>query len=380
MVWRGSSPIHPLTFKPEYIEALELGTKNTLLEDSLTVNGDIFYYNYTGYQISEIVDRTAINNNYDAHVEGAELESSWEPLPGLKFGLTGGYEATALAGGDQAVDLMDRTAGTPGWYVVKPFPHESVELHSCRLMSSRHSCNQSRPAIGVNSTACCSYAYHRARRSGHGLALCAEPHGVSITRLLASIKRRPAGYPGFNPATAPNNGEGFSKSLSGNQLPNAPHFTTSLMAEYTMPVSDDWAATFHTDFYWQSQQWARVFEDPIDKIHGYSNVNLALTLTSANGWQVMGYVKNVFDVTAITGDFLNSDDTGLTTNVFLTDPRLYGIRVTKRLDEDDSFWGSEYSGYDLFTGLFSDTDNGRPPIWIELGGELSKLDDATAAF
>ncbi len=32
---------------------------------------------------------------------------------------------------------------------------------------------------------------------------------------------------------------------------------------------------------------------------------------------------------AITGDFLNSDDTGLTTNVFLTDPKLIGIRVTK---------------------------------------------------
>jgi iron complex outermembrane recepter protein len=37
----------------------------------------------------------------------------------------------------------------------------------------------------------------------------------------------------------------------------------------------------------------------------------------------------VFDATAITGDFLNSDDSGLTTNVFLTDPRLYGVRVTK---------------------------------------------------
>ena len=57
--------------------------------------------------------------------------------------------------------------------------------------------------------------------------------------------------------------------------------------------------------------------------------NLALILTSAAGWQVMGYVKNVFNVTAITGDFLNSDDSGLTTNVFLTDPRLFGVRVTK---------------------------------------------------
>jgi iron complex outermembrane receptor protein len=37
----------------------------------------------------------------------------------------------------------------------------------------------------------------------------------------------------------------------------------------------------------------------------------------------------VFDVTAITGAFLNTDDTGLTTNVFVTDPRLYGLRITK---------------------------------------------------
>jgi hypothetical protein len=37
----------------------------------------------------------------------------------------------------------------------------------------------------------------------------------------------------------------------------------------------------------------------------------------------------VFDTTAITGAFLNSDDLELTTNVFLTDPRLFGIRLTK---------------------------------------------------
>ncbi len=68
---------------------------------------------------------------------------------------------------------------------------------------------------------------------------------------------------------------------------------------------------------------------PYDQIRGYSNVNLALILTGANGWQVLGHLKNVFNTTAITGDFLNSDDTGLTTNVFLTDPRLFGVRVTK---------------------------------------------------
>jgi hypothetical protein len=43
----------------------------------------------------------------------------------------------------------------------------------------------------------------------------------------------------------------------------------------------------------------------------------------------MVYVKNLVDNTAISGAFLNSDDTNLTTNVFITDPRLFGIRITK---------------------------------------------------
>ncbi len=119
----GQTPqiIHPLTFKPEFIDAFELGSKNTLLDGALTLNGDVFYYNYENYQISRIVDRTAINDNFDAHVKGAELEATWEPAPGLRFNFAGGYEDARLAKGDHSVDLMDRTAGNPDWMVVKPF-------------------------------------------------------------------------------------------------------------------------------------------------------------------------------------------------------------------------------------------------------------------
>ena len=69
-----AQPIHPLTFKPEFVDAFELGSKNTLLDGSLTFNADVFYYNYENYQISEIVDRTSINLNFDAHIKGAEVE------------------------------------------------------------------------------------------------------------------------------------------------------------------------------------------------------------------------------------------------------------------------------------------------------------------
>jgi len=328
---------HPLAFKPEFIDAYELGTKNTLLDGGLTLDGDIFFYNYTGYQISRIVDRTAINDNFNATVRGAELEATYEPLPGLKLNFAGGYEATRVDNGQSSIDLMDRAdvANHPDWMVVKPFV---TDASNCILpvsvvewiLKAMPGHGESVPAGGLEGA--CPNAYQNDLDPLTGLPYVPYPtYKIGLT----GENSVPAGYPGFNPADPvimkeTNNGEGFAKDLSGHELPNAPHFTTSLSADYTIPVSEDWAATLHSDFYWQSQSWARIFNDrPYDKIRGYSTTNVALILTSAAGWQVMGYVKNVFNVTAITGDFLNSDDSGLTTNVFLTDPRLYGVRVTK---------------------------------------------------
>ncbi len=67
-----SNATHPLTFKPEFVDAFEFGTKNTLLDGTMTFNGDVFYYKYQNYQISQIVDRTSVNLNFDATVKGAE--------------------------------------------------------------------------------------------------------------------------------------------------------------------------------------------------------------------------------------------------------------------------------------------------------------------
>jgi iron complex outermembrane receptor protein len=322
-------PIHPLTFKPEFVDAYELGTKNTLLDGGLTVNGDVFYYNYTGYQISRIVDRTAINDNFNAKVKGAEIEAMWEPVPGLKFNFAGGYEDTRVDNGQSSVDLMDRAdvANHPDWMVVRPFP---TQASNCILPTYVVSAIL-QAGDGLGLAVACGAAYNANLDPATVLPYVANPTQTACCFSgNEGLPYIPPGYPGFDPTTAPNGGAGWSKDLSGNELPNAPHFTASLSGEYTIPVSEDWAATLHSDFYWQSQSWARVFNDrPYDKIRGYSNVNLALILTSASGWQVMGYLKNVFDTTTITGDFLNSDDTGLTTNVFLTDPRLFGVRVTK---------------------------------------------------
>ncbi len=354
-------PIHPLTFKPEFVDAYELGTKNTLANGGLTLNGDVFFYNYKGYQISRIVDRTAINDNFDATVRGAELEAMYEPIPGLKFNFAGGYEDTRINNGQSSVDLMDRTAGRSDWIVMKPFV---TEASNCVLPDYVVASMVGVGGQGNGYASACGIAYHGgfdpvpANTGAIYVYNNGSPYWIDTgddsqthqSYPYATFNNSGISYPGFDPlagtpddpykgqntynghdyGSAPNNGAGFAKPLGGNELPNAPHFTASLSADYTLPLSEDWAATVHSDFYWQSQSWARVFNDrPYDKLRGYSNVNLALILTSAQGWQVMGYLKNVFDTTAITGDFLNSDDSGLTTNVFLTDPRLFGVRVTK---------------------------------------------------
>jgi len=349
-------PIHPLTFEPEYINAFELGSKNTLLDGALTINGNIFYYDYKGYQISEIVDRTSINLNFNAKVKGAEVEATYEPMPGLRFRFAGGYEKTRIANGSQSVDLMDRTAGNTDWMVFKPFvslPSNCVlPTYVVRAMMINYAnAGQGNPAVSACGNAYSDNrdpvtlgTYHAAWAGADNPAnnlVTGQPYytvvdfgtQANVDKGYPLTLNGPNGtelYHGFDPSSAPNGGAGFSKNLGGNELPNAPPLTASFSAEYSIPLTEDWAGTLRGDYYWQDYSWARVFNDkPYDRLRGYTNINLALILTSQNGWQVMGYVKNVLDTTAITGAFLNSDDSGLTTNVFITDPRLYGVRVTK---------------------------------------------------
>ena len=223
---------------------------------------------------------------------------------------------------------MDRTAGHPGWMVVKPFV---TQTSNCILPDDVVNEMLARPWRRSRSAALCLFVATTVYRflQSDPVTAIDDPIPASIRLPVRRAIHRQY-YAGFDPTTAPEQWRRLRQELGGNQLPNAPHFTTSLSADYTMPVSEDWAATLHGDFYWQSQSFARIFNDrPYDKLRGYSTINLALIFTNADGWQVMGYVKNVFDATAITGAFLNSDDTALTTNIFTTDPRLYGMRITK---------------------------------------------------
>jgi outer membrane receptor protein involved in Fe transport len=368
----------PKTFNPEFVNAFEVGTKNTLLDGKLTLNADAFYYDYKGYQISQIVDRSAINYNFDSKVWGLELEADWRPIENLRLGFKGGYEHTRIADGMKAIDIMDRTAGHSDWIVVRPFPtYPSNCILPAAVFNNGFSPNThliySDFANGYPGP--CEYAYAFGLDPVTQLPYVPDPtltraHRGSLfdpaTELLATadLTQRFLNYAGFDPATAPNHGEGFFKELGGHELPNAPHFTATVTADYTIPLPSDWLMTLHGDFYYQSEAWTRVFNTPgYDKLKAYNNVNFAAIFTNEDaGWKVMAYVKNVFDKDNITGAFLNSDDSGLTTNVFLNEPRLYGIRVTK-----------DWNGGPWWTGV-NPNHTGPYPLTVELSGEVQRQD------
>jgi len=311
---------YPQTFKPEFINAYEVGTKNTLGDGAITLNGGFFYYDYKGYQISQIVARTAINQNFDAKVWGGEFEGAWEPFPGFRLNAAAGFQGSRVNDNQYSIDMMDRLNGHEDEYtILKPFV----------LLPSN--------CVAKKSVVEQYIAANRANNLPDGQSLpslcpgAAFPNAFRMAGITPDITKFTGGpdFP-FNEEVFPNQGQGFYKNLGGNKLPNTPDFTLSVGAQYTMPLSADWAGTLRGDFYWQGNSYSRIYNmKPYDQIHGYTNINLAVILTNQDGWQVMAYVKNVMDTTAITGTFLNSDDTALTTNIFTTDPRLFGLRITK---------------------------------------------------
>jgi len=375
------SAAKPRTFDPEFVNALELGSKNTLLDGRLTLNLAAFYYDYKGYQVSQIIDRSAVNYNFDSKVWGLELEADWRPLENLRLGFKGGYEQTRVANGERAIDIMERNAGhgpdsADPWIVVRPFPtFPSNCVLPLYVYNDNVDNDMHKPFYTWTSgwMGQCEYAYAfnvdpvTLRPYVPNPQYAAFSFGSQDNLYSLPSDLFPwVNYPGFDPSVdyGNNHGEGFYKELGGNELPNAPHFTATVTADYTIPLPNNWLATLHGDFYYQSEAWTRVFNMPgYDKLKAFTNVNLAAIFTNEDaGWKVMAYIKNVMDRDSITGAFLNSDDTGLTTNVFLNEPRLYGLRLTK-----------EFEGGPWWNGAGNNT-TGPWPLTVELGGQVQRLD------
>jgi outer membrane receptor protein involved in Fe transport len=271
------------TFDPEFVDAWEFGSKNTLADGRLVLNGTGFYYDYIGYQVSKIVNRTSVNENIDAKIWGLELETIWEPVDGLRLNANVGYLNTEISEGT-SIDTFNRTQGDPNLVLMKA--------------SNASNC--------VVSLATAQTALAVSNGLNNPFALLQACAGA------------------FGPAS-----DGVAVDLSGNKLPNSPDWTFSFGAQYSWTMGG-WDATLRGDYYRQTDSYSRIYNSNADKLDGWENANATFTLANSGiGLTFEIYVKNIFDDIVLTDTYLTDDSSGLFRNGFYSEPRTYGISVTK---------------------------------------------------
>lgn len=296
----------PASFEPEFIKSIEFGAKNTLLDGTMTANLTVFTYDYEGYQVSKIVNRASTNENIDAKVKGAEFESVWQPLDGLRLNAAIGYLDTEIQGG-VSIDTFNRTQSNPNLVVVK-----SSAASNCVV-----SLASAQTALTISNSIGNPFAL---------LSVCTPASTLGAGTNIGSGAVA-VGTNAFGGLVS----DGVPVGLEGKELPNAPHWTISLGAQYDWDFGDGWNVTLRGDYYKQTETFARIYNSEPDRINDWHNVNLTLTVANREkGWEIGAYVKNATDEEAITDFYLTDDSSGLFRNAFYTEPRTYGISLQKR--------------------------------------------------
>jgi outer membrane receptor protein involved in Fe transport len=344
-------------FEPEFVNAYEIGMKNMLGDGRLMANFAGFYYDYEGYQITRIVNRTSVNANIDATVKGVEAELTWEPVDRLIVNLNVGWLDTEI--GDAAiVDPINVTAGQAGyqsvqdalrWTTAMEFDPNGVFVGTVAQTSDADGRSVFVPSVAGNTVRQASLldlagangpgaALAAAGILGGGATIATAAQCVASDAAIAQVAAiSPALLPftcqlvrGFPDAFGVNGLDGIPTDITGNRLPNTPEWTVSVGAQYTFDLGGGWSMTPRADFYYQADSFARIFNGPNDTLDSYSIWNATLRIEQEEGWYANLFVKNIADEDVITDIYLTDQSSGLFSNVFLLEPRTYGITLGRR--------------------------------------------------
>jgi outer membrane receptor protein involved in Fe transport len=283
-------PNAPTTFDPEFVNAFEIGTKNSFGGQRYQANLTAFYYDYEDLQVAKIINRTSFNENTDADIWGAEAELLFAPDTRWLFNLGASWVKTDI-GDTLRVDSRDPTAGDADTTLIKDlFFSENCVIH-------HNGANDPLQAGLIDSQ----------------FESCA-----TFGPFVSLAERLPAPY---------TVDEGVEVDLAGNSLSLTPEYTLSAGVQYRWDMNSGYALTSRLDYYWQDDMWGRNFNrDPIDRIDSWDVWNAQVTLDAPDQrWYLRAWIRNIADDDNITGSYLAGAASGLFTNLFLIEPRVYGI-------------------------------------------------------
>ncbi len=294
------------TFEPEVINAFEVGVKSSLFDDVLQMNLAAFYYDYSGLQVSRIANNTSFNENIDATIWGLEGEFVLRPTDELTINMNASYLNTEL-GEFASVDVRNPGAGRTDVEVIG----DIALAQNCVITRGAGDA----PLIG--------------QTLGGPFAglnpLIASPFSV-CSQLASNIDSINLATGGSYAITG-----GIEQSVEGNRLLGAPEFKIAGGIQYDFYVNADHVLTPRVDAYYQTNFYVDNFNTQQDLVDGYGYINAQLRYGPTDGaWHVRFFMQNVTDSDAITGSFNSGETAGNFQNLFLLEPRRYGVGLGLR--------------------------------------------------
>ncbi|MGV3729262.1 MAG: TonB-dependent receptor [Sphingopyxis sp.] len=317
----------PESFRPEQVDAFEIGSKNTFGNGALQLNLTAFYYKYKDLQLSKIVARTAVNDNVSADIYGFEAEGIVRPDPDWVINLGFSYLHTKVTDDKFTSNPRDFGGGREDAVIIKDITNAA----NCAVASTSGSVagvngyvNQVQQLInaglipgvvgGANLQPTTAFPADGGIASTGAFSICSvmEATASTVGAAFGGIEYFSAGVP---------------VNIKGNQLPQAPNYKFSAGVQYTARLGDgDMTLVPRFDLAYTGESYGSIFNGNVNRIKGYAQVNAQLQLNGPDDkWYVKGFIQNLFDSNSVTGLYITDQSSGNYTNIFTLEPRRYGI-------------------------------------------------------
>jgi iron complex outermembrane recepter protein len=296
------------TFKPEFVDTVEIGSKNTTADGKFSLNLTGIYYKYKDLQLSRIVQRTSVNDNIDADIYGAEAEALVRPDSRRLINLNFSYLKSKITSTTQFTDTRDPSAGRSDAVIIKDISNGS----NCAVTSNAGS-------------AAAAQGFVTAVNAGPGLrapTAFEANSGIAATGAYSICGVLQANASANFTVTQ----DGLPVGVQDNSLPQSPNFKFSAGAQYTADFGSGMTLAPRVDLTYTGESYATIFNTLNDRIEGYAQVNAQIQLNGNDDrWYFSGFIQNLFDSDAITGKYITDQSSGLFTNVFTLEPRRFGL-------------------------------------------------------
>jgi outer membrane receptor protein involved in Fe transport len=326
-------PGTPVIYKSPEVLSMEVGTKNTLADNTLQANLDVWYYNYQNYSAGGANSATAFVQPVPARLYGLEGELIYQPDEAWQFNASLDLDRSEV-GNYFLADPRNLAAGVSSGILIKDLATGS----NCLVQRTTAAAPATPASAGVPGFF--TPGGGAAQDTPYGIPYAnfgtctASPANQSALQ-LKGFTYSPQIDPNTGVPTTTFNGAGVASSrgvagasLHGNSLPNIPFAQLSVGVQYTNQLDNGYSIVPRIDYYWQSHVEISIYNDPnIDRIGSWDEFNAQIQLNAPSGWYAKVFATNVFDKRNPTGAYIAPAGNGLFTNLFLEDPRVIGVSV-----------------------------------------------------